>query len=210
MLAATLATIAAAPTKPSARLRNAAKQVILRQADFGLDWSSTPPPQQVPTLTCPAFNPNLSKLPQPGAAVSPTFQQSDNGPFASQSAYVFPKASQAVTFWQKVVTQRLGKCVAGALTVSSTSSVKFAVKSTRSLKVPAIGDRRAGYRVTGTASTTAQKVTVYLDMIVVGHGTGVSQISLTTFSQPPRRSLELRLARLIARRLPAGTGASKR
>jgi hypothetical protein len=64
--------------------------------------------------------------------------------------------------------------------------------------------------VTGTASTTAQKVTVYLDMIVVGHGTGVSQISLTTFSQPPRRSLELRLARLIARRLPAGTGASKR
>jgi O-acetyl-ADP-ribose deacetylase (regulator of RNase III) len=148
-------------------------------------------------------------LPKPGAAASPTFSQTANGPFVSQTAYVYPKVTQALTYWHRVVTPRLSSCVAGSLTASSTQTVQFKVTRKRSLALPAIADRRAGYRVIGVASTTAQEITVYLDMIVVGRGSGLTQVSFTTFSQPPSRSLELRLARLVAGRLPADSGASK-
>jgi hypothetical protein len=185
-----------------------ARKALLRTSDIGTSWRSTAAPKQVPTLTCPAFSPDLGTLPKPGAAVSPTFQQTANGPFVSQTAYAFPKASQALTFWHRVVTHSLGKCVAGGLTASSTQTVNFKANHTRSLPLPAIADRRAGYRVIGTASTTAQQITVYLDMIVVGRGSELSQISFTSFEQPPPRSLELRLARLVAARLPADQGGS--
>jgi hypothetical protein len=186
-----------------------ARQVLLHRADLGSHWAMTPPAKGVPTLTCPAFSPNLSSLPKPGAAVSPTFSQTENGPFVSQTAYVYPKAAQALTFWHRVVTPRLSVCVAGSLTASSTQTVQFKLTRKRALKVPAIADRRAGYRVIGVATTTAQEITVYLDMIVVGRGTGLTQVSFTSFAQPPARSLELRLARLVAGRLPADNGGSK-
>jgi hypothetical protein len=186
-----------------------ARKVLLRQADLGAHWKSTPPAKGVPTLTCPAFSPNVSSLPKPGAAASPTFNQTANGPFVSQTAYVYPKAAQALTYWHRVVTPRLSACVAGSLTASSTQSVQFKVTRKRTLTLPAIADRRAGYRVIGVASTAAQEITVYLDMIVVGRGSGLTQVSFTAFSQPPSRSMELRLARLVAGRLPADSGASK-
>jgi hypothetical protein len=182
-----------------------ARKALLRTADLGTGWRSTAAPKQVPALTCPAFSPGLGMVPKPGAAASPTFMESANGPFVSQSAYVFPKDSQALTFWHRVVTHNLGKCVAGGLTASSTQTVTFKVSSTRSLPLPTIADRRAGYRVIGTAKTTAQEITVYLDMIVVGRGSGLSQISFTSFSQAPPRSLELRLARRVGALLPADT-----
>lgn len=179
-----------------------ARAVLLRQSDLGSSWKAAAAPKKVPTLTCPTFTPDVTSLPKPGGAVSQTFRQTANGPFVSQSAYVFPKQSAALTYWQRVVRKRLVTCVADSLTASSTQTVSFSVTSKRSLSLPAIGDRRAGYRVVGTATTSLQKITVYLDMIVVGHGDGVTQVSFTSFSEPPARSLELRLSRLVAGRLP--------
>jgi hypothetical protein len=186
-----------------------ARKMLLRRADFGAHWTTTAPAKKVPTLTCPAFTPDLPSLPKPGAAASPTFSQTATGPFAAQTAYVYPKVSQALTFWRRVVTPRLSVCVADSLTASSTQTVKFKVSRKRTMKIPAIADRRAGYRVIGVATTTAQELTVYLDMIVIGRGSGLTQVSFTSFSQPPERSLELRVARLVAGRLPPDTGASR-
>jgi hypothetical protein len=208
---ATAATAAAAPSKPPPPPKSeviAARHALLKGPDLR-GWRSTPGPKKAPTLTCPAFAPNLGTLPTPGAAASPTFMQTANGPFVSQSAYVYPTAKQELTFWHRAVTRRLATCVAGALTSASTSSVTFTVKSKHSLPLPAIADRRAGYRVIGTAKTTAQEITVYLDMLVVGRGSGLTQISFTSFSQPVARALELRLARLVTGRLPADGSAPK-
>jgi hypothetical protein len=179
-----------------------ARRALLDEADLGLGWRSAPAPKKVPTLTCPSFSPSIVGIAKPGAAASPTFRQSSTGPFISQAAYVYASPAQARRFWNRAVTKKLVTCVATSLTSGSTQSVSFAVSSKHTLPLPAIGDRRAGYRVIGTASTTAQQVTVYLDMLVVGRGSGLTQISFSSFSKPAPRSLELRLARLVAGRLP--------
>ena len=136
------------------------------------------------------------------SAASPTFSQSRGGPFASQTAYVFGSAAQAADYWRRVVTRRLESCVASSLIDGSGNGVTFTVDRKQLLPLPRIGDRDAAYRVVGTATVPDQRVGVYLDMLVVGRGPALSAISFTSFSVPPTRSLELRLARVVARRLP--------
>lgn len=194
---------------PSAATRQADK--LARAALFGAGdlrgWKSTPGPKKAPTLTCGAFAPDLTGIRILGAAASATFNQSSTGPFASQLVDVFKSPAQERSFWHRVVTRRLETCVADSLTAGSTSSVTFTVDHKRLLSLPRIGERAAGYRVIGTAAASApgQSETVYLDMLVVGSGSGLSAISFTSFFDPVPRSLELRLARLVADRLPSGT-----
>jgi hypothetical protein len=186
-----------------------ARKVLLHRSDLGFQWTSTPASGKTPTLICPAFSPNVTSLPKPGAAASPTFSRAFEHQFVFQAAYVYPTAKQALTFWNRAVTPKLVKCVAGALTANSTSSVTFAVTSKHSLQLPAIGDRRAGYRVAGTATQPGGEVNVYLDMLVVGRGSGLTQVSFLSLFEPVSRSLELRLARVAAARLPSDSGAPK-
>jgi hypothetical protein len=183
-------------------LTTIARRALLHQADLGYGWRSAPAPKKVPTLTCPSFSPSVVGIAKPGAAASPTFRRTSIGPFISQAAYVYATRAQALRFWHRVVTRKLVACVGTSLTAGSTQSVSFAVDSEHQLPLPAIGDRRAGYRVIGHATTNAQQLRVYLDMLVVGRGAGLTQISFSSFSKPAPRSLEVRLARLVAGRLP--------
>jgi hypothetical protein len=178
-----------------------ARAALLRKADVGSGWSSAPPPRQIPPLTCPQFSPIISGVRQVGGAASPTFRASARGPFVAQDAYAYATASQQTTVWRAIVRPALGRCVANSLATGGGQGVTFAVTATRPLRLPGLPVRAAGYRVTGTASTTGQSLEVFLDMVVLGAGRAITTIGLSSLEQPVGQRLELRLLRTVALRL---------
>jgi hypothetical protein len=178
----------------------AARATLLRHTDLR-GWSSTAGPKKAPALTCGAFAPDVSGSEPLGAAASPTFAEGSSGPFVSEIAYVYGSSAKERTFWHRVVVRRLETCVADSLKAGSTSSVTFKVNHESLLSLPRIGARDAGYRVAGTALSTDGSQSVYLDVLVVGNGSAVGAVSFTNFFNPVSRSLELRLARVVAKRL---------
>jgi hypothetical protein len=181
----------------------AARHELLRRSDLGRGWTSMPAPKTVPGLTCPAFTPPLSGVVQTGAAISPTFQATPSGPFASQTAYVYANAFEEHTVWREVARPRLLTCVAASL-VRSTRGAHFTVTGKRLEPLPGLPVRAIGYRVTGTASVPNQTVSVYLDVLLLGGGMTVTELSVSSFLQPVPHSLEMRLARSVARRITGG------
>ena len=181
-----------------------ARRALLVRADLGRGWVGTAAPKKVPDLTCPEFSPALAGVVQIGAAISPTFQKSPTGPFASQTAYAYASRMEAAAVWQAVARPRLLRCVSESLTRGSSDGVHFAVTGKRLLALPSLSVRAAGYRVTGTASVPSQTVNVYLDVLLLGGGDTVTELSISSFFQPASRALELRLARTVAGRIAAG------
>lgn len=194
------ATVATHPTPAGMA---AARQELLRRSDLGRGWTSMPAPRKVPAMTCPAFSPGLSGVVQTGAATAPTFQATSSGPFASQTAYAYASASEEQTVWREVARKHLLTCIAASL-VRSGGGARFAVKSKRLLPLPSLPVHAIGYRVAGTASVPNQTVNVWLDVLLLGSGTTVTEVSVSSFLEPPARGLELRLARVVAGRMTAG------
>jgi hypothetical protein len=180
-----------------------AAEALLRRSDFGSGWSTSPRPKSVPTLTCPRFNPATGGVVESGAAASPVLQPGSSGPFVSQTAYVYATGAQQAGFWHTVVRPRLIRCVEDSLSHGSADGVHFTVTGRRPLPLPRLaGARVEGYRVSGTANTTDQSIDVYLDLIVLGKGRTITDLSLSSFQQPASRRLELRLARAVLARVP--------
>jgi hypothetical protein len=152
-------------------------------------------------LTCGTFSPDLTGIRVLGSAASSTFAQGSSGPFVGETSYVFGSATEERSFWHRVVVRRLLDCVADSLTAGSSTSVTFTADRKQLLPLPRVGARDAGYEVRGTANSADGSQTVYLDMLVVGRGSAVGAVSFTSFFDPVSRSLELRLARLVAKRM---------
>jgi hypothetical protein len=181
-----------------------ARQVLLRRGDLGSGWAvQAPAPKKVPTLTCGSFNPSLPAITQQGAGATATFQQSSNGPFVGQNAYAYASASERQQFWHGVVRPQLVRCVAESLTRGAGQGVSFKVTGKQPLALPQLRVPARGYRVSGQANAPDQSVDVYLDMLVLGRGKLITELSFSSFYQPAPRQLELRLARRIAGRLSA-------
>jgi hypothetical protein len=195
---------AAVATHPTAAGKALARAALLRPSDFGRNWTSTAAPTTVPGLTCPGFSPSLSGVVQTGSAISNTFQAGSTGPFASQTAYAYANASEQQTVWREVARPQLLTCVAASLVRSTGGGVHFSVKSKRLLALPSLPVEAMGYRVVGTASVPNQTVNVYLDVVLLGSGEEVTELSFSSFLQPVARALELRLARIVAGRVAAG------
>jgi hypothetical protein len=193
--------VASHPTRSGMAL---ARGLLLRRGDFSPGWTSSPAPKTVPGLTCPAFRPALSGVVQTGGAISPTYEQSSTGPFASQTAYSYANAGEEQTVWSEVARPNLLACVAASLARTSTGGVHFAVNGKRLLALPSLPVRAEGYRVTGTATVPNQTVNVYLDVVLLGGGDEVTELSFSSFLQPVARAFEVRLARIVAGRVAAG------
>ena len=191
----------AVATHPTAAGKALARGTLLRRSDLGRGWTSTPAPKTVPGLTCPAFSPPLSGVVQIGGAISPTYERSTTGPFASQTAYAYASASVQDTVWREVARPHLLTCVAASLVRSTGGGAHFKVESKRLVALPSLPVHAMGYRVVGTASVPNQTVNVYLDVILLGGGTTVTELSFSSFLQPTARAFELRLARIVAGRV---------
>ena len=181
-----------------------ARQTLLHRDDLGGGWSAGGVPKAVPQLTCPGFSPSLTGVVETGAVNSPTFKQGVGGPLASETAYAYQSAAEGQTVWQKVAQPRLLRCVAASLAHGSADGVKFKVTGMHLLRLPRLPVKAAGYRVAGTATTSNQTIDVFLDAVLLGRDKIVTEISIASFAAPVARAVELRLAKIVSRRLAAG------
>jgi hypothetical protein len=198
---------AAAPAPASGSPSMVARHALLRRSDLGHAWSlQAPAPRRAPKLTCHGFSPRLVGVSAPGAAASPTFERGPQGPFVSQTAYVYATAAQQRVVWRHVVASRLLRCVAAALRAGSSGGTTFTVTSRKVLPPRGLagpGLKVSRYRVSGSASSGGQTLPVYLDELVLGKGAAITTIDVTSFTDPPDDRVERRLVRLASARLLA-------
>jgi hypothetical protein len=134
-------------------------------------------------------------------AASATFAQTSQGPFAFDVSAAFASATTARGWWRQVVHPALSHCFARVLAAGSGGGVKLKPSGTRMLTLAGAPPKVARYRVSGQATSPGQNVPVYLDVLLVTRGRFVTELQLSNFDAPPPNQLELRLARLLARRL---------
>jgi hypothetical protein len=203
------AAAAAAATPTGHRLpgtaagRALAQHALIRRSSLGSGFSATPAPHSLPDLTCPAFHPPLRGVVKIGTAVSPTFSGGQSGPFVSQAAYAFANHAQETTVWRKVIRRGLLRCVRDALEAGSSSRVQIKATAGSLLGSPRVSAQSAAYRARGTASMPDESVDVYLDMLVVGRGSVITTVAITSFSDPVARAFERMVAQAALKRLPA-------
>jgi hypothetical protein len=199
----------AAPALAAARLPSASatgRQALLRRADLGRGWSTeAAAPARAPSLTCRAFSPRLPGVHLRAAVASPTFQQTTQGPFVSQAAYVYGSAAREQMAWRRIVTPRLLRCAVAALATGSGGGASFTVTSRQVSSVRRPAGAVARYRVRGTATASGQTMPVFLDELVLRRAAIITVVDVSSFNAPPSDALERHLAALAdagLRRVP--------
>jgi hypothetical protein len=211
VLAGDLAGTAAAAEEPkrkhTGRDMAIAKRALLVKRDLGKGWTSSPTKAAPTTLTCPRFQPKQSDLVETGAASSPSYKEATSGLFVSQVAWVYKTNAQAATLWRRVVGKGLSRCLSDTVSGASTQTVTFKVTHSGELEVPKLAQRTAAFRVMATTKTAGQSVTTYFDMLVLGQGRTVTQISFAAFGAPIPSAIELLLGKVVVKRLGTGGAA---
>lgn len=179
----------------------AARAALLDVHALGEGWRATAKPATSASLSCPAWEPALGGIVETGAASSDGFRASATGPFLAQSAWVYRGAAQEAAYWRRVVRGGVLDCLSAAVQQGSTRDVVFSVVGRTRIALPRLAPHVAGYRVAATATSAAQVVRVYYDLLVLGRGAAVTELTWAQFAAPPKRAQELAVARLAARRL---------
>lgn len=185
-----------------------ARALLITRSDLGSGWTVTAPaPRTVPAVACARLHLGLRGAEaRPIAAASPTFAAASDGPFVGQTAYRYATAADERRVWRGVARPALLTCLAESFVQGSGHGVRFSVVSQRKRPAPRLAVKAASYVLQATATRGTQSANVYLDVLLLGGGTGVTELSFSSVSGPPPAALELRLARIVARRLVAHAG----
>jgi len=180
----------------------AAARAVLAAVDLGTGWTAGKPAPSSASPTCGSAGLGAGVV-EIGKAISPTFSQSASGPFVSQVVFVYATVPEAKQVWQRASGNAALDCLARTVTSGSTKATRFTVLHTQRLVSPQAGTHSAAYRVIASAHSTspAQTIDVYFDLVLVGEGKALTLISWAGFEQPLDRSLEVAVARAVARRL---------
>lgn len=177
-----------------------AHRALLRHADLGAGWLTGATPKKVGSLACARVT--LKGVAEIGSAVSPTYRQSSAGPFLSESAFTYNTAAGAASFFQRVATRGALSCLAQSILQGDASSgVTFTIVKKQALPAPHVAAKAAAYRVSGRAKAPAQKIDVYVDVILLQRGNAIAELSLSSFSAAVAPGDELEIARAAAARL---------
>jgi hypothetical protein len=206
-LAAAVLVVPAAASQPKNRPTGAgnaqAKAVVLRLADLGAGWKTTPGGAGgASDLTCRTFSPNQSDLTTIGAA-GQAFESGDGITNVLSRVVVFKSATEAQASWNRIVRPGMVNCIASRFVDSlagKDTTVKIASKGPLRLAAP--GRRHAAYRVAADVTVGGQSVKAYFDVIFQGGGAAASATLISSVLKPPARALESKLAAAIGRRLP--------
>jgi hypothetical protein len=178
----------------------AAHRALLRHADLA-GWTAGTTPKKVGALTCRATTPPKGAV-ETGSAASPTYEQSASGPFVSQAVYVYSTAAGAAATFRRVSGTTALSCLAQSLAAGDPSgSVAFVAGKKQVLPAPHVTGKAAAYRVVGRATVSAQKVTVYVDLVLVLRGKAITALTYSSFQAPVSAALEQKIARAAAGRL---------
>ena len=201
-LLAVLAVVATTPgVHHTAAGMSAAHRSLVVRGDLGPGWKAGATPKKPGALACRAPA-TLKGVVETGAAVSPLYSASASGPFLSASAFVYDTAAGAARFFEQIAKPSALPCLSQSLaTGKSAAGVTFTVTRRQTLTAPRLGVSAAAYRVIGHATVSAQKVTVYADLILLQHASTIVELSFASFSAPVPAATETRIGRAAASRL---------
>ena len=176
-----------------------AKAMLVRVADVGPAFRSSPGPGQDNSFYCAALD--ESDLTLTGEAESPTFTSTVE--FVTSQAYVYRTRAEADASWRRGTNAAGQKCLRDGLRreVQGTS-VKLV--SFRKLAFPKLAQRSLLYR----AVADQQGVRIYLDLIALQHSRAQVAIVYGAGVSPPPPAEERRLAKLTAARMTKAMGGS--
>lgn len=176
---------------------------LIRARDLRSGWyESAAAPHKAPTLACPGSG-GSHVVRELARAASPTFAQSQQGPFAFETSALFGSAASASRWWRQVVHPGLRRCFENVLDASSSGGVKLRATAARVLPLPGGPPRLERYRISGQATSSGQSAPVVFDVLLVRRGGYVAELQLSNFESPPDDALERQLARAVVHRLLA-------
>jgi hypothetical protein len=184
----------------------AAKASLLTLNDLGKGWTAGATGTPGLHLSCKGYSPSGKGVVETGAAGSPGFASSNVGPWVSQTTSVYGSSKQASTLWTRAVRPGLVACVTQTVKAVEAQGIKVNVVSQGKLPFGKITRLIAAYRVVAnltSAGKTARKL--FFDVVLVGKGNTLSEITLTSFAAPVPAKVESALVALVSRRMALPT-----
>jgi hypothetical protein len=120
--------------------------------------------------------------------------------FVTSSATVYATRSDAATSWRQGTGAVGRRCLRNEL-AREFAKVGARVSSLRPLAFPAMAQRSAAYRLTLTAETQGQTLTVTLDAVVLMQGRALATVVVGTAFAQPDLAADVKLARVVAGRM---------
>jgi hypothetical protein len=200
------AAAAAPPARHTAGGTAAAKASLLELSDLGKAWTAGARGAPGIQLACKGWAPSGKGIVETGAAGSPSFAGTQVGPFVSQTTSVYASPKQASSYWARAVRPGLVACVVQTVDAIEAQGIQVKVLSKGALPVSKVSSLTAGYRV--VANLTAPGKTprkLYFDVVLVGRGNTLSELSMTSFVAPVPAKVENALAKLVASRIGGPT-----
>jgi hypothetical protein len=175
-----------------------AKRTALRPNDVGSGWRRTTIPDSDEQLTCPGFNPNLSRFTITGKATS-AFVGGAGASIVS-AIEVYESRADAAGDFRAAATPAVARCLRLALDREfSNNAIPVRVRSARVVPAPRVGERRIAYRVVAALEAGTAPLNVYFDVVVVQRGRTIAALFFTSAIEPlARRS---RLVSRVASRM---------
>jgi len=160
------------------------------------------------------FGPQLSAGPDPHIGCSPSVSESDltitgdaEGPqlalgvvFVSSAARIYESVADASASWRRSTSAAGTKCATQLLS-REFAKQGVGLVSLRKISFPRVSERSAAYRVELSAMTSQGTVPVYVDIVALLRSRGQATVIVGSAVVPPQRAEELRLARIVARRM---------
>jgi len=160
------------------------------------------------------FGPQLSAGPDPHVGCSPSVSESDltitgdaEGPqlalgvvFVSSAARIYESVADASASWRRSTSAAGTKCATQLLS-REFAKQGVGLVSLRKISFPRVSERSAAYRVELSAMTSQGTVPVYVDIVALLRSRGQATVIVGSAVVPPQRAEELRLARIVARRM---------
>lgn len=204
-------TAAASATAPAAKHTAAgnktAKSSLLTVSVLGKGWKSSGATATGLVLSCPGFQPSGKGIVETGVASTGSLSTGSVGPFVSQATSVYGSAGQAAKYWARAVKPGLIKCVAQTVEAIGAQGVKVSITKQGNLPLTKVVDMTSAYRVVATLSSAKRhyKRQLYFDVIVLGQGKTLSEITISSIVSPVPAKVEAALATIVAHKLGAQT-----
>jgi hypothetical protein len=184
----------------------AAKASLLTKSDLGKYWTAGATGTPGLRLSCKGWAPSGAGIVETGAAGSPSYSSSNVGPWVAQTTSVYGSTKQASTYWARAVRPGLVACVLETVKAVESQGIKVTVLSKGNLPVDKASSLTAAYRVVANLAApgkTPRKL--YFDVVLLGRGNTLSELSMTSFVAPVPAKVENALAKLVASRIGVPT-----
>ena len=175
-----------------------ARSIAITQREAGAGFRKTAIPSGDQQLSCPGFNPNVSRFTITGKSTTAYVHAS--GASIVSAVEVFESRADASGDFRAAATPAVARCLRLQLQRDlGATGLTASIRSASVVPAPRVAERRIAYRIVArlTAGTTA--VTITSDVVVLQRGRSIAALFFTAVEKPfPRRD---KLSAAVAARM---------